>query len=222
MNILSLRRVYRSSVKTVVLCTTLLASMVPGLANAEYLGLLNGRTATLGSQSGLGVELGIVTGDLGVADYQNIGARVNYRAGREVVIYGDIGISEFGSADGTPFGLGVFFHLSNQRISRSMDIAAKISYHTVEYEVGNNEFDFNVWSFDALFSGARAMSRNGLNWYGNVGFHRLSFGSGGASSDNEIGVGFGLVLPSGPGEAYAGVDFIDELTFGLGFRYFVR
>jgi len=44
----------------------------------------------------------------------------------------------------------------------------------------------------------------------------------GDDTENELGFGGGVVLPVGPGEAYAGVDLIDELQFGLGFRYFVQ
>ncbi len=191
-------------------------------AQAEYLGLLNGRSANPGNQTDLSVELGIVTGDLGVVDYQNIGARVNYRVSPEIVVIGDVGVSEFGDADGTPFGLGILYHLSNQRISSALDISGKASYHTGEYDVGGLKGDVSSLSFEALFSGVEPISANGVSWYANVGFHRLNVDFGASDSSNELGFGGGLTLPTGRGEAYAGFDFIDEMTFGLGFRYYVQ
>lgn len=198
------------------------ASLLATHAQAEFFGLPNGRSASPDLQSDLSVELGFVTGDLGTTDYQNFGARVNFRVSPEVVVIGDIGASEYGRADGTPMGLGILYHLSNQRISQSVDIAGKVSYHTGEYEVSGVTLDLTGLSFEALFSGRKPLAANGLGWYGNFGFHRLSVKLNSSDSSNEIGFGGGLILPTGSGEAYFGVDLIDELTFGLGFRYFVR
>ena len=198
------------------------ASVFATTAHAEFFGLPNGRSASPDMLSDLSVELGFVTGDLGITDYQNFGARVNYRLSPEVVVIGDIGASEFGSADGTPVGLGLLYHLSNQRISQSVDIAAKVSYHTGEYKVSSTRLDLTGLSFEALFSGRQPLAANGLGWYGNFGFHRLTVKDVFSDSSNEIGIGGGLTLPTGSGEAYIGVDLIDELTFGLGFRYFVQ
>ena len=199
-----------------------ISSLIALNAQAEFFGLPNGRLANPGSMPELSVELGFVTGDLGVADYQNIGARVNYRVAPEIVVFGDIGASEFGEADGTPFGLGILYHLSNQRISQALDISAKASYHTGEYKVGNFKTDLSGLSLEVLLSGREPLANNGLGWYGNFGFHRLTIDAGFSDSSNEIGFGGGLVLPAGNGEAYVGIDLIDELIFGLGFRYFVN
>lgn len=201
---------------------TAAVTLFVGSAHAEFFGLPNGRSASPDRLSDLSVELGFVTGDLGTADYQNFGARVNYRVSPELVVIGDIGASEFGRADGTPVGLGLLYHLSRQRISQNVDIAAKVSYHMGEYKVSGVELDLTGLSFEALFSGRQPLSANGLSWYGNFGFHRLTVEQDFSDSSNEIGVGGGLVLPTGSGEAYLGVDLIDELTFGLGFRYFVQ
>jgi len=206
-----------------ILATLVVAvSLFAGNAQAEFFGLPNGRSASPDMLSDLSVELGFVTGDLGITDYQNFGARVNYRVSPEIVVIGDIGLSEFGPADGTPVGLGILYHLSKQRISQSVDIAAKVSYHKGEYEVGGTDLDLTGLSFEALFSGRQPLAANGLGWYGNFGFHRLTVKDVSSDSSNEIGIGGGLTLPTGAGEAYVGVDLIDELTFGLGFRYFVQ
>lgn len=198
-------------------------------AHAEFLGLPNGRSANPDNQSELSAELGFVTGDMGSADYQNIGARLNYRVSPEVVLFGDLGASEYGDADGTPVGVGVIYHLSRQRISDKLDISAKASYHKGEYKVSGVRIDLSGLSFEAIISGRTPLAANGLGWYGNFGIHRLNSDTrvnrtlvGSSDSSTEIGVGGGLVLPTGTGEAYAGVDLIDELTFGIGFRYFIR
>lgn len=219
---------FLSRVQSVLKCALMHAVQVfavlffSGFAHAEYLGLVNGRSAAPGGMPDFSIELGFVGGDLGSSDYQIIGARLNYRPSNEVVIHGDIGVSEFGESDGTPFGLGILYHLSNQRISQSVEIAGKASYHTGEFKVGDVNGDLRTLALEVLISGARPLVSTGLNWYSNVGFHRISFKLGGSDTSNELGIGGGFVLPTGLGEAYVGVDYVDEIAVGLGFRYFVQ
>ncbi len=217
-----LMRAMKSTVRYWIMSLVAIVAMTSSLAQAEYLGLLSGRSANPGALTDLSVELGLVTGDLGPADYQNIAARVNYRIAPEIVIFGDVGTSEFGDSDGTPFGLGVLYHLSKQRISPAIDIAAKASYHRGEYEIGSLEGDLSGLSLEVLISGQEPLSAAGLGWYANTGIHRLRSTLIFDDTDTELGVGAGLILPAGPGEAYAGFDFIDEMSLGIGFRYFVR
>ncbi len=206
------------SLSAAIVAATLLVSN----AQAEFFGLPNGRSANPANLSDLTVELGFMSGDLKKTDYQNLGARVNYRVSPEIVIIGDIGISEFGRADGNPAGLGILYHLSRQRISQRVDIAVKASYHSGQFSTGGTDIDLSGLSLETLVSGRTPLASNGLNWYGNFGYHRLSVEAGKTDTNNELGLGAGLVLPTGSGEAYLGVDFIDETTFGLGFRYFVQ
>jgi len=194
--------------------------LAAGHVQAEYLGLPNGRSANPGIYPDLTVEVGLVSGDLGVQDYQNIAARVNYRLSDEMVLFGTFGISEFGPGDANPFGLGVLYFLPSQRIAPSLDIAAKASFHTGTYEVNTAELDVTVFAFEALISSPTAMVDNGLSWYGNFGIHRLGKDPG--SIDFEFGFGGGVYLPVGSGEAYFGADVVDEITFGLGYRYFLQ
>lgn len=209
--------------KKSLVAAAIILSLSVTTVQAEYLGLLSGRSANPGSMTDLSVELGFISGDLGDVDYQNIGARVNYRLSPELVVFGDVGISEFGPTDGTPFGLGAIYFLSNQRISENLDIAGKASYHTGDYDFAGVSSDISGLSLEVLVSGQEPISANGMGWYANAGFHRLSIDFGFRDdSTNEIGLGGGLILPVGPGEAYAGIDFIDEMTFGIGFRYFVQ
>lgn len=201
---------------------TVAATLLVSNAQAEFFGLPNGRSANPGSIPDLSVELGFMTGDLGDEDFQNIGARVNYHVSSEIVVVGDIGVSEFGRADGNPVGLGILYYLSRQRISQRLDIAAKASYHSGQYSAGGNDVDLSGLSLEALVSGKTPLASNGLGWYANFGYHRLTVDADNSDSSNELGAGAGLVLPIGAGETYLGVDFIDETTFGLGFRYFVQ
>ena len=190
-------------------------------AHAEYLGLINGRTAKPDNIAELSAELGLAAGNLDVFDYQNIAARVNYRISDNAVLIGDIGISEFDTADGTPYGLGLLYYLSNQRISQQLDIAGKASYHRGSYDSREIDRDLSSLAVEILISGRQPVA-NQVNWYANVGYHRITVKLNSSDSTNEIGLGGGFVLDTGEGEAYAGVDYIDELVFGIGFRYFVQ
>lgn len=206
------------------LIVTLLVAGLLGMgvnAHAEYLGLINGRTAKPDSIAELSAELGLAAGNLDKFDYQNIAARVNYRISDNAVLIGDIGISEFDTDDGTPYGLGLLYYLSNQRISRQMDIAGKASYHRGSFKSRAIDRELSSLAVEILISGRQPVA-NQVNWYANVGYHRITVKLNASDSTNEIGLGGGLVLDTGEGEAYAGVDYIDELVFGIGFRYFVQ
>lgn len=199
----------------------LFITMLPLSSKAEYLGLVSGREANPGKMTKASIELGFVAGDLGLSDYQNIALRFNYRATPELVVSATAGISEFGVTDGIPLGLGLMYHLSNQRISQKVEIAGKISYHSGDFSVGNSEGDLSSLALEVLVSGAQPLTSNGLAWYSNVGIHRVGVDFGRSDANSEFGLGAGLVLPTGLGEAYVGFDFIDEFTVGLGFRYFI-
>ncbi|MFK7996357.1 MAG: hypothetical protein AB8B87_19615 [Granulosicoccus sp.] len=190
--------------------------------HAEYLGLIAGREATPAKSADLSVELGFVSGDLGEADYRNVAARVNYRLSPEVVLTGTAGTAEFGLTSGVPLGLGIIYHLSNQRISQKVEIAGKASYHFGDFSLRELDGDITSLALEVLVSGAEPIMNNGLAWYSNFGYHRIALDFGQSDSTNEIGIGAGLLLPTGLGEAYVGFDLIDELTFGLGIRYFVQ
>lgn len=192
----------------------LLSVSIP--ATAEVYGLMNGRSANLSTLDDLSVEGGFITGDQRFGNYDHFGARVNYRLVPGLMIYGDLGISEYGfrfggSSDGAAFGLGVFYQLRD--LFSFADSSAKVSYHKV-----GGDIDQNAIVVELLISGLDPITDSGLNWYANTGIHRFS----GNGSDTELGIGGGVFMPLGPGEIYAGADFIDEIIFGLGFRYSIR
>ena len=205
--------------------TAVLLALFIGLpsssALAEYLGLIAGREATPAKITNFSVDLGVVFGELSQEDYQNIAARLNYRLTPTLLISGTVGVSEFGDSDGVPFGLGLLYHFDRQRISPAIELAAKANYNAGDYSVGRVNGDLRNLSLEFLVSGRRPLLSNGLSWYSNVGFHRITVDFDRKDSANELGVGAGLVLPNGLGEAFFGVEFIDKLTVGLGIRYFV-
>lgn len=194
------------------------------LAHAEFLGLPNGRSANLTKMADLSIEGGFVTGDLEGADYDHFGARVNYRVTPGLILFGDVGKSDIGNIvgvdiDATSLGFGVFYQL--QDLITNIDATAKAGYHTAEFGGSRivGDLELNVLAAELLLSGIEPLSSNGLGWYANVGIHRFS---GDFDSDTELGIGGGLTLPVGPGEAYFGLDHVDETTFGFGFRYNVN
>ena len=202
-----------------------LAALSAGSAHAELFGLLNGRSADPSSMSPLSVEAGIVTG----GDFQNIGARVNYLVSPQLTVFGDFGLAEvdagFGAEpDGNAFGAGLFFFLGDQQFLPQFDVAAKISYHIANLEFRSIDFDYNVLSLEGLISSPEPFTAGGLSWYANAGLNRLDadVDGGRGDDDTELLLGGGVVLPLGPGEVYGGVDLIDEIQFGAGFRYFVQ
>jgi len=190
--------------------------------HAEFLGLLQGREATPVKTADLSVELGFVSGELAGEDYRNIAARANYRLSPEVVLTGTIGTGEYGITDGVPLGLGISYHLSNQRISDKVELAGRASYHFGDFSLRSLEGEITSFAMEVQMSGAEPLMENGLAWYSNFGFHRLTVDFGLSDSTNELGVGGGLVLPTGLGEAYVGAEFVDQLAIGIGIRYFVR
>ena len=190
-------------------------------AMAEYLGLIVGREATPARTTNFSVDLGFVIGELGAEDYQNIAARLSYRLTTALLVSGTVGVSEFGDSDGVPFGLGLMYHFSRQRISPAIELAAKANYNTGDFSVGPLNGDLRNLTLEFVVSGAKPLLANGLSWYSNVGFHRITVDFEESDSANELGLGAGLVLPIGFGEAFFGVEYIDKLTGGLGIRYFV-
>jgi hypothetical protein len=191
----------------------------PGHADAEYLGLVFGRSADPANQSELSVEAGVVTGQLGSVDFRYLGVRVNSRVAPNFLVFGDFGSSEFGTTDGLPYGLGALYHFNNQKFNPRLDIALVASYHSAVYSVSDERLSITALSMEVIVS---RIATEGISGYVNFGYHQIDVKFGGLDSRKELGFGAGVSLPLGPGEAYAGFNFIDEVTLGLGFRYFIQ
>lgn len=179
--------------------------------SAEPYALVNGRSANLSTMSDLTIEGGFVTGDYGVFNYDHFGLRVNYRLVPGLIAFVDLGRTEtgyfFGSADGTSLGLGAFYQLRD--LIPFADSSAKVSFHKV-----SGDIDESTFSVELLISGLEPLTDSGLNWYANTGIHR--------AGSTDLGLGGGIFMPLGPGELFVGADHIDDITFGVGFRYSIR
>lgn len=198
-------------------------TMIALPAHAEYFGLASGRTADLGRLPDVSVEAGVMIGDIYDFDYQQIGARINYRIDPLLMVYGDFGLTDIEDADGNTFGVGAFYVMEG--IFEGSDFALKGSYHRGSVDEDGFETDLDAITVEGLFSGREPFGANdNLRWYANVGIHRLSSDSEGGSDDSETEFGFGggVVVPTAQGEFYVGLDLIDEMTFGGGFRYFLQ
>jgi len=203
--------------RTLIAAATLATISLP--SQAEFFGTLNGRSANLDLAPNLSVEAAFITGDYGEADYQNIGARINYKASPLLMVYGDFGLTEIGDFDGNGFGIGAYYMVEG--LLTTVDFAAKFSFHKASVTArGFNDFDIDTIVAEGLFSGQSGLGANGdIGWYGNIGIHRVKDDGG---SETEIGFGGGLIMPLANGEVYGGIDLIDELQFGIGYRHFIN
>ena len=191
----------------------------PGHANAEYLGLVFGRSADPANQSELSMEAGVVSGQLGSVDFRYFGVRVNSRVAPNILVFGDFGSSEFGTADGRPYGLGALYHFNKQKFNPRLDIALVASYHSAGYSISDERLSITALSMEVIIS---RIATEGISGYVNFGYHQIDVKFGGLDARKELGFGAGVSLPLGSGEAYGGFNFIDEITLGLGFRYFIQ
>ena len=187
-----------------------LAGVAP--ANAEIFGILNGRSAAPPTEQ-LSVEGGLQFGD----DVFYVGGRGNYAVSPTVT--GFVNLSRFdfdNGGDGFQIGGGAFLHLVDQRVAPSLDLAVKPSLGYADLDGGN----VITLGGELLVSGRDPLGGGSLGWYANVGLliSRADADNGGDDTDLEPIVGAGITLPVGSGTFYAGIDFIDELALGVGFR----
>ena len=190
-------------------------------AQAEVFGIMNGRTAGAPEQE-VSVELALQLDD----DLRYIGVRGNYLLQPDMTVFANISQLSFddnSDADGFEIGGGAFLHLGEQRVAPSIDLALKPAIGIGQ--VSSGDFDGTIYNLsgEVLASSAEAISSAGLNWYANLGL--AIFGSSGDFDDDtdvEPILGGGITLPAGPGTLYAGIDFIDNIQFGAGFRYGLR
>ncbi len=194
---------------------------VSTVATAEIGGLLNGRSADLNKLPDSSIELGIDFGEFGGADYRYVGARYNHRINPDLMAFADAGSMEIsipsftifgqsvgGDVDGFSFGVGAFYML--QDMLDTADTAVKASFH-----MAGGDIDFNILSLEGIVSGRNGIGSNpDLQWYANGGINSVD-------SETEFLLGFGLVLPMQSGQLFGGVDLIDDIHFGIGYRHFM-
>lgn len=207
-----------SRLLSAVLALSLLS--LSGHSRAEYFGLMSGRSADVSTMPDKSIDAGFVTGDFAEIGYQHFGARFNFRVSPISMLYLDGGQSELeeegDSVDGITFGVGFVYQLEG--VMQNNDVALKGSYHSAKLEEDRAEVEGNVLAIEVLFSGG-SLGTSQLNWYANIGMHKFDFD---LYDETEIGFGGGVVMPISFGEFFAGIDIIDETTFGFGARYFLQ
>jgi len=153
-------------------------------AQAEFFGLVHGRSADVGRMAGFSVDTGVTFGD----DYQILAVRGNYKLTPVFMVFGGIGFSEFGRADGVPYGFGGMLTLEN--ILSGADFALKASYYRASLDEGRN-YTLGSTAFEAIVSTQRGLGPQGnLDFYGNFGVQRLG---GNGFSDVELSIGGGII-----------------------------
>jgi len=191
-----------------------------GPLQADFFGLANGRTANMDNLANMSVEGGVNL----KSDFNTFGARLNYKLSPDLVLFGDLGQSNFGAASGFSYGVGAYFQLRNVTLLENTDFAVKGSYHGGNLTIDgcdNNAFgvffeeicDFNAseLTIEALISGDQLGSTD-FAWYANAGWHNFDYGS-------ELGFGGGIVGNLSFGDWFAGIDVIDQFFLVAGVRY---
>ena len=192
-----------------VAATTLLSA---GPANAEIFGLLNGRSAAPPTWQ-TAVEAGAEFSD----DVLQLAVRGNYALNPTLTAFANLGFIDFDDGgDGFQIGGGAFLHLTEQRVVPNLDVAIKPSVGFADVDGGN----VLTLAGEALVSGREPLGGGSLGWYANVGLglFRADPDNGSSDTDLEPILGGGITLPVGTGTFYAGIDFIDEIGIGAGFR----
>lgn len=206
----------RNSVKVLLAFAGVCVS-APALS--ESFGLLNGRSADVSRMSDTSVEVGAVFGDLADADYEHFGARFNYKVNPTVVAYGDLGNSDVNGADGFVYGIGAFFQMEG--ILTSNDFAVHASVHRANLDAGPFDVSTTAITIEALITGKDPIgASDNLFWNSSIGLVRFS----GGGSETELTFSGGIVLPtaSQSGEFYASALYVDDISFGAGYRYFLK
>ena len=196
------------------------ALVLAGQAAAEPFGLLNGRTANVSALPDTSVEAGAVLGDLRDFDYEHFGARFNYKVNPTIMAYGDLGQSDVEGADGFTFGVGGFFQVDG--VIEGSDFGVHASVHRYDLEDDNSEAKGTSIMIEALFSGQDAINANGnMFWNASLGLNRIS-GDGDSDTELTFGGGISVKNASGSGEFFAGALFVDDLSFGGGYRHYLQ
>ena len=173
----------------------------------------------------MSVEVGYVN----EGDFSNLSGRFIYQYSPLVSVYGDFGTLERASDEGTAFGLGATFYLAKQRFMPVLDVGVRASYHLASVDngiSGGTESDISDMAVAVHFGSKEPFFSYGLKWYGVVSYHRYSVESSIGtqsfdSSSSDVGLGAGVYMPLGSGEAYVGLENLDEMYFGIGYRYFL-
>lgn len=215
-----------NSVKSVGRWTTGLAAMaLSGMAVAEPLGMLNGRSADVSRSPDRSVEVGAVFGDLGEVDYQFFGGRYNHKLNPQTVVYGDLGQAELEysvDVDGLAYGVGAFHQIDGVFTGTEFGVHASLHRTKLTASGRSGDISFTSIMIEGHFSGKDPINENGnMFWNASLGLNRTS---GEGNSDTELAFGGGIILKNATntGEFHAGALHVDDLIFGIGYRHFLN
>jgi len=205
--------------KTRLIVLALVGFMAAPL-HADFFGPANGRTANMDNMSDMSVEVGINL----KSNFNTFGGRFNYKISPDVVVFADVGQSNWFGSSSLTYGLGAYYQLRNVTLLENTDFAVKGSYHGGSFDVCDAFFDFGGCSVSAselaiegLISGDQ-LATTDFAWYANLGLHIIDVGV----SDTNFGLGGGIVGDAGPGQWYAGIDIIDQFFLVGGYRYNIQ
>ncbi|MBX2837353.1 MAG: hypothetical protein KTR35_10900 [Gammaproteobacteria bacterium] len=193
--------------------------LLPSSALAEYFGLANGFASHSTEQTSVGVELGYSEGDFISLSYRHVGVRVGVSLSSKWNLHADFGSTELGRSKGQAYGLGLLYRTAFRPFNGA-PVALKLSYHRAQTsQTGFQDYEPDVVSMESIMGAYSGfLGFEPLGWYTTVGVHRFSDREGSVS---ELGVGGGLLSPLFSGDIYLGLDFIDELQWGFGYRHYV-
>lgn len=181
---------------------------------ADFFGPANGRSANLDKMSNMSVEAGVNL----KGDFTTIGGRFNYKVSPDLMVFGDLGQSNWFGSSGFTYGAGAFYQLRNVTLLENTDLAVKGSFHTGKFDFGFCgffdelcEISISELALEVIISGDQ-LATTDFGWYANGGFHSLDSGS-------NIGLGGGIIGSLSFGEWYAGIDIVDQFFLVAGVRY---
>ena len=194
-------------------------------AQADRYGPLDGRSPDPSQTTKMSVEVGFVS----EGDFSNLTGRFIYQFSPLVSVYGDFGTIERTNDEGTAFGIGATFYLAKQRIMPVLDIGVRASYHMASVDngiMGGTESDISDMAVAVHVGSKEAFFSYGMKWYGVLSYHRSGVESLAGtqsfdSSSSDVGLGAGVYMPVGAGEAYVGIENLEEIYVGVGYRYFL-
>lgn len=189
------------------------SALVAGSAvQAEVFGIMNGRSAAPPTAT-TSAEVAAQFDD----DAFYVGLRGNYAVSPELTGFANLSFVDLDAGgDGFVLGGGTFFHFVDQQFLPSVNLAAKPSIGYTDVDGGN----VISLAAEAIASGRTTVAQEAVGWYANfgLGFFRTDPDGGGSDTDFEPIIGGGITVPVGNGTAYAGVDIIDDVQLGVGFR----
>lgn len=188
-------------------------------ANADFLGPVGSRTADIASHPQMTLEGFANLGN----DANVIGAQLGYKIAPSTIMIAHIGSLDLdGFGDDIGFGGGVI-HQLNESFIPNVTMAVKGTINLFDGGSGAADVDYTEIGVELVMSPVEQKVIQGADVFGFVGFHKLDadvkvFGVNASASDTELAFGAGALMPVGNGQAYGVLEFLDGVSFGVGYR----